>query len=105
MLDKWLGMSDFGEVEIEVSQWYQNLIEDTVTRTTFGTNYIDGKRIFQLQARQMVLTSEAFKEIPIPGYRYVRTQNITIHNFKIQCHIFYRYLMLVATTKSSLRTI
>ncbi|KAJ0724277.1 putative cytochrome P450 [Helianthus annuus] len=74
MLDKWLGMSDFGEVEIEVSQWYQNLTEDTMTRAAFGKNYMDGKRIFQLQARQMVLTSEAFKGIPIPGYRFLPTK-------------------------------
>lgn len=71
MLDKWLDMSDFEEVEIEVSQWYRNLTEDTMTRAAFGNNYIDGKRIFQLQAQQLVLTAEAFKEIFIPGYRYV----------------------------------
>ncbi|KAJ0488107.1 putative cytochrome P450 [Helianthus annuus] len=74
MLDKWLTMSDFGKVEIEVSQWYQNLTEDTMTRTAFGNNHLDGKRIFQLQARQMILTSEAFKAIPIPGYKFLPTK-------------------------------
>lgn len=71
MLDKWLGMSDSDEVEIEVAQWYQNLTEETMTRTVFGNNYKDGKHIFQLQARQMVLTSQAFQKISIPGYRYI----------------------------------
>ncbi|KAI3524514.1 hypothetical protein L1887_03172 [Cichorium endivia] len=74
MLDKWLDMSDSGEVEIEVSQWYQNLTKETMTRTAFGNNYEDGKHIFQLQTRQMVLTSEAFQKISIPGYRFLPTE-------------------------------
>ncbi|KAL9992274.1 putative cytochrome P450 [Helianthus debilis subsp. tardiflorus] len=65
MLDKWLDMSNTDEVEIEVSQWYQNLTEETVTRTAFGTSYEDGKHIFQLQAQQMVLASEAFQKVTI----------------------------------------
>ncbi|XP_071715257.1 cytochrome P450 734A1-like [Rutidosis leptorrhynchoides] len=73
MLDKWLGMSDSGEVEIEVSQWYQNLTQETMTRTAFGNNYEDGKHIFQLQTRQFVLTSEAFQKISFPGYRFLPT--------------------------------
>ncbi|KVH93776.1 cytochrome P450 [Cynara cardunculus var. scolymus] len=60
MLDKLSNMSDSGKVEIEVSRWYQNLTEEIVTRIAFGNSYEDGKHIFQLQARQMVLTSEAF---------------------------------------------
>lgn len=69
MLGKWLDMSNSDEVEIEVSQWYQNLTEETVTRTAFGTSYEDGKHIFKLQARQMVLASEAFQKVTIPGFR------------------------------------
>ncbi|KAC9222876.1 hypothetical protein E3N88_46167 [Mikania micrantha] len=86
MLDKWLSMSDFGEVEIEVSRWYQNLTEDTMTRTAFGNHYIEGKRIFQLQARQLALTSKAFKEIPIPGYRFLPTKR-NIESWKLHNEI------------------
>lgn len=70
MLDKWLAMSDSGDVEIEVSKWYQTLTEETVTRTAFGPSYEDGQTIFQLQAQQMALASEAFQKVFIPGYRY-----------------------------------
>lgn len=80
MLDKWLDMSDSGEVEIEVSECYQNLTKETMTRIAFGNiNYEYGKHIFQLQTRQMVLTSEAFQKISIPGYRYV--SEILINHF------------------------
>ncbi|KAI3711674.1 hypothetical protein L1987_70214 [Smallanthus sonchifolius] len=98
MLDKWLGMSDFGEVEIEVSQWYQNLTEDTMTRTAFGNSYIDGKRIFQLQARQMVITSEAIKEIPIPGYRFLPSKR-NIESWKLHKEIKKSLMRVIESRK------
>ena len=70
MLDKWFALSNSNEVEIEVSEWFQNLTEEIVTRTAFGRSYEDGKAIFRLQAQQMVLASEAFQKVSIPGYRY-----------------------------------
>lgn len=69
MMDKWSAMSSSGEVEIEVSEWFQNLTEDIITRTAFGSSYEDGKAIFRLQAQQMVLVAEAFQKVFIPGYR------------------------------------
>lgn len=69
MLEKWMAMSKSGEVEIEVSEWYQTLTEDVITRMAFGSSYEDGKAIFQLQAQQMVMTAEAFQKVFIPGYR------------------------------------
>lgn len=71
MLDKWFASSNGGsdEVEIEVSEWFQKLTEDIVTRTAFGRSYEEGKAIFQLQAQQMLLAAEAFQKVSIPGYR------------------------------------
>lgn len=69
MMDKWSAMSSSGEVEIEVSECFQNLTEDIITRTAFGSSYEDGKAIFRLQAQQMVLVAEAFQKVFIPGYR------------------------------------
>ncbi|CAI9100215.1 OLC1v1037165C1 [Oldenlandia corymbosa var. corymbosa] len=72
MLEKWFGKNN--EVEIEVSEWFQNLTEDIVTRAAFGRSYEEGKAIFRLQAQQMVLASEAFQKISIPGYRFLPTR-------------------------------
>jgi PHYB activation tagged suppressor 1 len=70
MLEKWSEMSDkLGEVEIEVSEWFQTLTEDVITKTAFGSSYQDGKAIFHLQAQQMILAADAFQKIFIPGYR------------------------------------
>ena len=71
MLEEWSAMGEKGEVEIEVSEWFQTLTEDVITRTAFGSSYEDGKAIFRLQAQQMVLAADAFQKVFIPGYRYV----------------------------------
>lgn len=69
MLEKWSAMSDSGEVEIEVSEWFQNFTEDVITRTAFGSSYEDGKAIFRLQGKQMALAADVFQKVFIPGYR------------------------------------
>ncbi|CAL1414524.1 unnamed protein product [Linum trigynum] len=75
MLDKWTqAMSNSGEVEVEVSEWFQNLTEDVITRTAFGISYDDGKAIFQLQGQQMLLAAESFQKVFIPGYRFFPTR-------------------------------
>ncbi|KDP32358.1 hypothetical protein JCGZ_13283 [Jatropha curcas] len=74
MLEQWSKMSKSNEVEIEVSEWFQTLTEDVITRTAFGSSYEDGKAIFRLQAQQMVLAAEAFQKVSIPGYRFFPTR-------------------------------
>jgi len=69
MLEKWSAMGEKGEVEIEVSEWFQSLTEDVITRTAFGSSYEDGKAIFRLQGQQMDLAADAFQKVFIPGYR------------------------------------
>ncbi|PQQ08812.1 cytochrome P450 734A1 [Prunus yedoensis var. nudiflora] len=86
MMDKWSAMSSSGEVEIEVSEWFQNLTEDIITRTAFGSSYEDGKAIFKLQAQQMVLVAEAFQKVFIPGYRFLPTKR-NINSWKLDKEI------------------
>ncbi|XP_065850280.1 cytochrome P450 734A1 [Euphorbia lathyris] len=74
MLDEWSSISKSDEVEIEVSEWFQTLTEDVITRTAFGSSYEDGKVIFRLQAQQMLLASESFQKVSIPGYRFFPTR-------------------------------
>ncbi|KAL0319173.1 UNVERIFIED_CONTAM: cytochrome [Sesamum angustifolium] len=67
-------MSNAGKVEIEVSDWFENLVEDVITRATFGSSYEDGKAIFQLQSQQMLHATEAYQKVFIPGYRFLPTK-------------------------------
>ncbi|XP_058112592.1 cytochrome P450 734A1-like [Magnolia sinica] len=77
MIDKWPTMSDNGEVEIDVSDWFQSLTEDVITRTAFGSSYEDGKSVFRLQAQQMIIAAESFGKVLIPGYRFLPTKKNT----------------------------
>ncbi|KAK4479645.1 hypothetical protein RD792_015172, partial [Penstemon davidsonii] len=67
-------LSTAGKVEIEVSNWFENLVEDVITRITFGSSYEDGKAIFDLQSQQMLHATEAYQKIFIPGYRFLPTK-------------------------------
>ncbi|RZR74964.1 hypothetical protein BHM03_00046789 [Ensete ventricosum] len=58
------------EVEMDVSEWFQTVTEDAITRTAFGSRcYEELKAIFHLQTQQMVFAAEAFRKVFIPGYR------------------------------------
>ncbi|TQD90507.1 hypothetical protein C1H46_023945 [Malus baccata] len=86
MMEKWSVMSSSGEVEIEVSEWFQNLTEDIITRTAFGSSYEDGKAVFRLQAQQMAFVTEAFQKVSIPGYRFLPTKR-NINSWKLDKQI------------------
>ncbi|XP_016498238.1 cytochrome P450 734A1-like [Nicotiana tabacum] len=86
MLEKLTQNSKNGEIEIEVSEWFQTLTEDIVAQTAFGRSYEQGKAIFRLQAQQMVLASEAFQKVFIPGYRFLPTRR-NIKSWKLDTEI------------------
>ncbi|XP_051147881.1 cytochrome P450 734A1 [Andrographis paniculata] len=68
-------MAAAGKVEIEVSEWFQNLVGDVITRVTFGSSsYAEGKAIFDLQSEQMAHATEAYQKVFIPGYRFLPTR-------------------------------
>ncbi|CAM0879881.1 unnamed protein product [Alopecurus aequalis] len=79
MVEKWDAMADpaSGDVEIDVSEWFQIVTEDAITRTAFGRSYEDGKAVFKLQTQLMAFASEAFRKVFIPGYRFLPTKKNT----------------------------
>jgi hypothetical protein len=46
----------------------QNLTGDVISRAAFGSSYLEGVRIFQLQGEQVLLVLQAMNKIHIPGY-------------------------------------
>ncbi|KAK9269201.1 hypothetical protein L1049_000970 [Liquidambar formosana] len=101
MLDKWMEMSsDSGEVEIEVSEWFQTLTEDVITKTAFGSSYQEGKAIFRLQAQQMDLAAEAFQKVFIPGYRFFPTRR-NMNSWKLDKEIKKSLMKLIQRRKEN----
>lgn len=97
MLDKWSLMSNSGKVELEVSDWFQNLTEEVITRTIFGSSYDDGKKIYQLQAKQIVFAAESFQKVFFPGHGYVILMLLRTHQ-----HILLLLLLLLQQQQQQL---
>nr|AOA32959.1 CYP734A51 [Primula forbesii] len=74
MLDKWVDISKSGSVEIEVSHWFQSLTEEIITHTVFGSNYEQGKAIFELHSQKMLHVIGSYNKVFIPGYRFLPTK-------------------------------
>ncbi|CAL9091367.1 unnamed protein product [Musa acuminata var. zebrina] len=89
------------EVEIDVSEWFQTLTEDAITRTTFGRSYDDGMAVFQLQTQQMAFAAEAFSKVFIPGYRFIPTKKNS-NSWKLEKEIKRSLIRLIGRRKELL---
>ena len=70
LIDRWenkLVVSD-GSYELDVWPEFQNLTGDVISRTAFGSSFMEGRRIFQLQSEQAERLIKAFQYIYIPGF-------------------------------------
>ena len=66
-----------GSWEVDVCTELQNLTGDVISQTAFGSNYLEGRRISQLQSEQMGRLMAAIHKIIIPGYMSVLPFNVT----------------------------
>eukprot|EP01018_Ginkgo_biloba_P037351 Gb_13164 [translate_table: standard] len=69
MLEEWSKSVSSGNKEIEVHKELSDLTADVIARTAFGSSYDKGKHIFNMQSQQMLLASELFRSVYIPGFR------------------------------------
>jgi cytochrome P450 len=69
LVHKWEGLAA-GDLPCEVDVWpdMQNLTGDVISRAAFGSSYAEGRRIFQLQGKQVELVVQAMSTMHIPGY-------------------------------------
>jgi len=83
MINKWDNIVSSKGSEIDVWPFLQTLTSDAISRTAFGSNYEEGRQIFELQKEQADLTRQAARWIYIPGWRYILLTNY------IRRYIFY----------------
>ncbi|KAM0932728.1 putative secologanin synthase [Dioscorea sansibarensis] len=74
LIRKWDKMiPDEGHLELDVCPELQNLTKDVISRTAFGSNYEEGRRIFQLITKKIQLLLPASQSAYIPGFRFLPT--------------------------------
>ena len=70
MISEWEGMlSSDGFCDMDVWPSLQNMTSDVISRTSFGSSYEEGKRIFHLLKEQTEHTMRALMSVYVPGFR------------------------------------
>lgn len=73
LVKKWQSM--FGDKgsshEIDVWPFFENLTADVISRTAFGSNFEQGKKVFLLQREQAQLIVQLSRTVYIPGLRFL----------------------------------
>ncbi|CAH1451134.1 unnamed protein product [Lactuca virosa] len=67
-------LTNEGLCEVDVWPHIQTLTSDVISRTAFGSNFKEGRKIFELQREQAKLVMKAARSFYIPGLKYFPTK-------------------------------
>ncbi|KAJ1283056.1 hypothetical protein BS78_03G098800 [Paspalum vaginatum] len=76
MVSRWEGLlaDDGAPCEVDVWPEMQRLTGDVISRAAFGSSFLQGRRIFELQEEQVRLAMLLVNKIHIPGYMMLPTR-------------------------------
>ncbi|KAF3787837.1 Cytochrome P450 734A1 [Nymphaea thermarum] len=99
---RWVKEAGEGPKEVDAFQEFHVLAADINSRTAFGSNYEEGKRIFSLQEEQTTLVLQALRSVYIPGFRFIPTQK-NRERWRIEREIRSLLRVLIAGKKEELK--
>ncbi|XP_077242639.1 cytochrome P450 709B1-like [Tasmannia lanceolata] len=85
MLDRWqdLVIQDKGQCkEIEMNMEFQELSANIICHTAFGSNFNEGKEVFEVQKKLQQLAAASTIDVNIPGSQYLPTR-LNLHMWKL----------------------
>lgn len=68
MLERW---KIYEEKEIDVFREFGLLTTEVISRTAFGSSYLEGKHIFEMVAKLTEITVRNVYKVKLPGIRYI----------------------------------
>ncbi|KAE8777770.1 Secologanin synthase [Hordeum vulgare] len=76
LVNRWTrSLGSDGTYELDVFPEFQRLTGDAISRTAFGSNYLEGARVFQLQSEQIERMVAGAMKIVLPGYLSLPSKN------------------------------
>ncbi|KAG9451182.1 hypothetical protein H6P81_011147 [Aristolochia fimbriata] len=72
-----------GQLEMEVNKAFQELTADIISHTAFGSSFIEGKEVFEVQKELQRLAIITSNDVYIPGSQYLPTR-WNIHVWKLK---------------------
>lgn len=90
MLSKWEKIvSSEGSSEVDVWPYLQTLTSDAISRTAFGSNYEEGRKIFELQTELAKLLMQGQNSVYVPGWRFYYSvfflPFVLMVNYNVRC--------------------
>lgn len=73
MLEKW---KDYEGQEIDVHKEFGLVTTEVISRTAFGSSYVEGKHIFEMVAKLTSITVRNIYKLRFPGIRYQFSQQV-----------------------------
>ncbi|KAI3696092.1 hypothetical protein L1987_79101 [Smallanthus sonchifolius] len=76
MIDNWLTiLSQESSCEVDVWPYFRTLSSDAISRTSFGSSFKEGKKIFELQKELIDLIGLSLKSAYIPGTSIIKKRD------------------------------
>ncbi|KAJ0101592.1 hypothetical protein Patl1_04988 [Pistacia atlantica] len=75
MISKWEKLiSVEGSCDLDVWPYLVNLTGDVISKTAFGSNFEEGRKIFQLLTELGYISQDVLRSVYIPGWRFLPTK-------------------------------